>query len=765
MKKALLIYSFFLINIQINAQFVKQNSGTGNLLSTIDFADSSHGWAIPWLANYLLKTDDGGSNWFKVNYPYSFNNLKFVDSKTGYAINYWRTQTRGFYKTTNGGISWFSIFDTSYIDYDQDLIFALDTANVWFGIGSKLYKTTDGGQTLSTYSFSETPQKYVGEEINDIFFLDKNVGWIIYFYDIYSTIDGGITWTKLESPKCRNISFINKDVGFILSNNDLLKTENGGITWLSVASVSDNAKKIKFINDQFGFYLDWQVQRTTDSGVTWKQLSYADMIPNERIGDYTAISPNEIWISGENGFIAKYDTSDTTKSITVTSPNGGESWLVDYWQTISWHKHNVESVDLSYSTDNGQSWIKIADSIQADDLTYSWGPIPNTPSANCLIKATDHDNPNIYDESNSVFTLLFNPKISIISPNGGETILGNTRFDIKWISQNVYKVNILLSIDDGISWRKVGENLFNSGSFSWHVPDTTSNYCLIKIEDSDDTSIFDISDKIFNIVPFHSFSYFPLSVGNKWFFVWTGNSIRTILEVTNDTLMQDMKRYSRIDRIEKVNDIWTRYVGYYYLREENNILYNFPNDTLLNYLWNDSTTIVEYDYAFIQVHVVYSNVFDVNRLTYYLYIHKPYEYVSYTDSIGFNALHALEWRDMTQVSRYLIGCIIDNKTFGEILTEIKEADIQSPKEYKLSQNYPNPFNPTTKITYQIPNTGFVTLKVYDILGRELVTLINEEKPAGNYEVTFNGQDLPSGIYFYKLQAGDYSSAKKMILMK
>ena len=83
----------------------------------------------------------------------------------------------------------------------------------------------------------------------------------------------------------------------------------------------------------------------------------------------------------------------------------------------------------------------------------------------------------------------------------------------------------------------------------------------------------------------------------------------------------------------------------------------------------------------------------------------------------------------------------------------------------LYQNYPNPFNPTTKIEYSIPKTSFVTLKVYDILGREVVMLVNEEKSVGNYKAEFNGSNLSSGIYFYKLQAGDYTSVKKMVLLK
>jgi hypothetical protein len=88
-----------------------------------------------------------------------------------------------------------------------------------------------------------------------------------------------------------------------------------------------------------------------------------------------------------------------------------------------------------------------------------------------------------------------------------------------------------------------------------------------------------------------------------------------------------------------------------------------------------------------------------------------------------------------------------------------------PEDFSLSQNYPNPFNPSTVISYRLPVTSFVTLKVCDILGREVATLVNEEKPAGEYEVEFDGSNLPSGIYFYQLKAGEFAETKKMILLK
>jgi hypothetical protein len=88
-----------------------------------------------------------------------------------------------------------------------------------------------------------------------------------------------------------------------------------------------------------------------------------------------------------------------------------------------------------------------------------------------------------------------------------------------------------------------------------------------------------------------------------------------------------------------------------------------------------------------------------------------------------------------------------------------------PKSFALEQNYPNPFNPTTTINYQIPTAGIVSLKVYDILGKEISTLINEEKPAGNYNVAFDGSKLASGIYFYRLKVNGFNEVRKMLLVK
>jgi hypothetical protein len=96
---------------------------------------------------------------------------------------------------------------------------------------------------------------------------------------------------------------------------------------------------------------------------------------------------------------------------------------------------------------------------------------------------------------------------------------------------------------------------------------------------------------------------------------------------------------------------------------------------------------------------------------------------------------------------------------------VEENEIVIPTEYALYQNYPNPFNPSTNIKYSVPETGSVKLSIYSVIGEQVAVLVDEIVQAGFYEVTFDASNLPSGAYFYRLQAGSFVVTKKMMLLK
>jgi uncharacterized delta-60 repeat protein len=138
-----------------------------------------------------------------------------------------------------------------------------------------------------------------------------------------------------------------------------------------------------------------------------------------------------------------------------------------------------------------------------------------------------------------------------------------------------------------------------------------------------------------------------------------------------------------------------------------------------------------------------------------------------------NSTHILEpnWIDLTnsQLTIYVDegndGTIDDTLYVANTVDVEDEGSLLTPNEFNLAQNYPNPFNPTTTIQYSIPQRSNVTLKVYDILGNEVATLVNEERARGVYSVNFDASQLASGIYFYRIQAGSFIETKKMILIK
>ncbi len=153
-----------------------------------------------------------------------------------------------------------------------------------------------------------------------------------------------------------------------------------------------------------------------------------------------------------------------------------------------------------------------------------------------------------------------------------------------------------------------------------------------------------------------------------------------------------------------------------------------------------------------------------DEVTSYRAFTKPFIYVTNdtpdTCYISFSIIGQSSGSDYHSGSYFLL----DDVEFSNA-TAFVENEAEVTLQYSLYQNYPNPFNPSTKISWQTPINGRQILKVYDILGREISTLVDDYKNAGKYEVEFNASSLPSGIYLYRLQAGNFSETKKMILLR
>ena len=179
------------------------------------------------------------------------------------------------------------------------------------------------------------------------------------------------------------------------------------------------------------------------------------------------------------------------------------------------------------------------------------------------------------------------------------------------------------------------------------------------------------------------------------------------------------------------------------------------------------------------ISVVYSNVFPTDTLKFdYAYA----QYLSsYADSLKINISTdgGLTFTNIFDKGGSILATALSTtlpfapsspgewRTFLYPLSQILPLNTnnQIPDKYELKQNYPNPFNPVTKITYSLPRPGFVTLKVYDITGREIRTLINQLESPGTDVIEFDGKNLSSGVYFYILKVNEFREVKKMILVK
>jgi len=142
-------------------------------------------------------------------------------------------------------------------------------------------------------------------------------------------------------------------------------------------------------------------------------------------------------------------------------------------------------------------------------------------------------------------------------------------------------------------------------------------------------------------------------------------------------------------------------------------------------------------------------------------------------SIGQNTGHQLvpDWDDLENPVKILIDVGNDGTIDDTIFVKNQATDVKAnyftgvPGEFNLYQNYPNPFNPSTTITFDIPAQELIVLKIYNILGQEIATLVNEVRTAGHYSEIFNASQLPSGVYIYKLTAGSFTESRKMILLR
>ncbi len=248
-----------------------------------------------------------------------------------------------------------------------------------------------------------------------------------------------------------------------------------------------------------------KIEYSTNNGIDWSIIT---AVTSAYSGSYGWIVPNTVSTEcrikiSDISELSLYGISDSTfeiykPAITVTNPNGGELLKAGSVQPINWISNHIANVKLEYSTDNGINWLTIAASTPAATGIYNW-LVPSTPSSVCRVRVSDVNETTMNDVSDAPFT-IFQPGISLISPNGNELWRVGTQHAITWTSINIANIKIQYTTNNGTSWNEIVASTPDSlNSFSWVIPNTTSNNCKVKISDVVDSTIYDESDATFII--------------------------------------------------------------------------------------------------------------------------------------------------------------------------------------------------------------------------------------------------------------------------
>jgi len=686
----------------------------GNFLYDVQYVGNDTYIAVGDVGT-IIKSTDRGVSWLGKSYcgdiPENFNSLFFFDPFNGFVVG-----THGsILQTSDGGNNWTLVNSLTKNNlrtisfFDRLNGFAAGwSLNDWDFYGS-IHKTSDGGNTWQTVYSSNS----IG--VNKILCIDSATviavgGNFDEYFDATSilyTSDGGSSWITniLYNSVLEDIAMFDQStliaVGY---NGNILRSSDKGVSWQLVSTNNyTNYNRVISFNKNEGIILgnNNTVLKTSDSGLTWYPISS----------------------SSDNNFIAAsfIDMNDgiaISKSKLFRTTDGGITW-----SNCIFSYTNQDLKSISSSSENDA--IAVGDKavvLRTSDGGVSWSR---------LLSGTLYELLGISFRS----VCMIDKYTSFIAGEKG-TILNTTDNGENWNSLTSGTVNNLNCIDfvtPNIGY-VVGDNgtvlKTTDGGAHWHSQNTVT--------------------KKLNGVSFISPDK-GVAVGNDGIILRTINGgVNWIPQTISDAALFSVWLHS--DTGVAVGEYGSVFIttngGSSWFKNDVGITDYHVNFNSVNFSDQKNGTIVGSDGIVLR-----------------------------TSDGGFNWI---EQRSGTNLSLYCVNFI--NNDYGMIVgssgtilrtTNGGETDVKNypydmvdvPNEFALSQNYPNPFNPTTKIHFQVPKTGLVTLKVYDVLGREVTTLLNEVKQPGTYEIEWNASALASGIYFYQLQSGSFTDVKKMILIR
>jgi uncharacterized protein (TIGR02145 family) len=538
------------------------------------------------------------------------------------------------------------------------------------------------------------------------------------------------------------------------------------------------------------------------SGVRWSDGTFQDLgaaayFPYGLV--YTGLAYSDIiyYSSSDIGYSEAFPTSvassircvrDDIGPLTLKSPVGGENWLIGSTQKITWSLTEVINVKIDYTTNNGTSWINIIESTPASAYTFNW-TIPDTPSKYCKVRISSVDHPDSNSISGNVFRIY---KVSTTPcpgiPNlqyGGQTYNTIAIGDQCWMKENL---NIGTMINGNLNQTDNGiieKYCYNDDTVNCRV------YGALYLWN--EAMQYDTTEGAKGICPtgWHlpksvDFINLAANVGNS------SNDLKAVGQGTGSGTGINASGFSAILSGNRTYDgkfdnfgLYAEFLGSIndiYLDYSNNLINTSPKLNIMGFgvrcindlkiselpveliLFTGSVINNDIEINWITATEVNSWTFDVERN---MMNNNVWQKIGSVNASGnSNTVKEYSYIDKNLnagIHKYRLKMIDLNGSF--MYSGIVTAEVAPPAKFKLSNAYPNPWNPNTTIRYEVPVSIFVTIKIFDALGKEVATLVNETIAAGSHEINFNGKNLTSGIYYYQMKAGNFVDIKKIVLIK
>jgi photosystem II stability/assembly factor-like uncharacterized protein len=649
------------------------------------------------------------------------------------------------------------------------------------GDGGVLLKTTNNGS-----KWQLQPQ-FTSINIVWIKFVNSQTGWLSCNQSnesgTFRTTNGGLNWNKITYFGFKNCFFIDGNTGWIPAQPSyILKTTNGGANW-EFNSIAVAPNDVFFIDSETGFVSGFSsgsinaghIMKSTNGGVNWAQVG----------GNFDSIRMLSIWFQNA---LSGWSVADNKKAYKTT--NGGTNWFPYPFNLNG----DVESVQF-FNMDNGVI-ISSSECIKTSNGGNNWISIKQKNEYGFSSTYFKNIDTGFISNSGAQMMRTFNSGVNWQYLYGEN----NTKLnDIKFFDANTGfavgdKGNILKTTNGGINWIYSNVGIYTLNSVAFYNNQTvwvSGNGILLKSTNLG-VNWLQKSAPIYNITCINFKNQLTgwltgdtlcktIDGGNNWVidsYVVNGENIQFVDSLTG-WIGGDYELYKTtnggINWFNQPDGSGVTGKGFYFINSLTGWEFSYYNQSTS--LWkttNGGNNWIQYSpliQGFIYFDVIEfsdsQNGFILANNRFYRTSNGGEFWKDYgrNSSIIFNSMDFI-----SSQTGWIAG---DNfsikKTINGGVYVKKESNI-IPNSFILFQNYPNPFNPSTTIKYQIVKNSFVTLRVYDILGREVAVLVNEFQSAGVYETQFPNNSitinqLSSGIYFYRLEAKEFYSVKRMVLVK